>query len=89
MAPDTDKQLLQNIVEQALQQADGEHAERVTIRVGVLRALWDGFEARGLALRPFAELAGDLGPGDEDEKPVAVRVTCSDLRAARTAQGYP
>lgn len=87
MPSDTDLALLQQIVGQALQEADKAHAERVTIRVGVLRALSESFEARGVALRPFAELAYSLGARDEEDKPIAVRVTCGDLRAARAALG--
>ena len=87
MASDTDMALLRQIVQLALEQADKAHAERVTIRVGVLRALLESFEARGSALTPFAELADNLETRDEDDKPIAVRATCGDLRNARAALG--
>jgi len=87
MASDTDGDVLKAIIEQALKESDDAGAERVTIRVGALRMLWDQFEERGLALRPFAELADGLAARDADDTPVAARVTCGDIRAARLARG--
>lgn len=85
MASETDDEVLKGIIEQALKDADGARAERVTIRVGALQMLWDKFEERGLALKPFADLAEGVEVCGEDERPVAARVTCGDLRAAKRA----
>lgn len=85
MASETEDEVLKGIIEQALKEAHNARAERVTIRVGALQRLWDKFEERGLALTPFAELAGNLGAGDPDDKSVAAKVTCGDLRAAKRA----